>query len=389
MELFYLPPRPLEPVMAMIKPLFSAATILGVSLWLLPSPCQSAPPGFLKIFGKTDAAAIDAKQLTEVDGPWMILAHSFAGENGRSQAERLADELAKEIGVQTFIHEEKFDFSGQANLPALEGRVARYANQARYQAFAVLVGEYDAIDHPNLVRDLKRVKAATPPSLMAADAAGNKSQQQAETPLDAVRNLQKDLLERVNRTADGPLRKAFATTNPMLPQEFFLTPDVDSFVAELNTPFQYNLLENRGKFTVVVATFSGLSTNVDGVKEKKFSPSGDRMAECAMLADSMVRALREKGVDAYQFHDRHSSLVTIGTFERLGSTKPNGEFEYDPAIRQVMETYCAGNRSQPTPQGAGLAPNHIDAIPFDINPMPIAVPKKSKRSLYMGRLGQR
>lgn len=387
--------------MAMLRPFSPATTIrstaanlvaavtLAAPLWLMPTAGQAAPPSLLRMFNKTDAAApVDARQLTEVDGPWMILAQSFAGEQGRVQAEKLADELAQELSLPTFIHQEKFDFSGQADLPALEGRVARYANQARYQAFAVLVGEYDAIDHPNLVRDLKRVKAATPASLATTDeSAANPAQ--PETPLDAVRNLKNDLMERVSRPARGPLRNAFATTNPMLPQEFFLTPEVDSFISELNAPFDYSLLDNQGKFTVVVATFSGLSTIVDGVKEKNFTPSGERMVQCAMQADRMVKALREKGIDAYQFHDRHSSMVTIGTFEQLGSTRPGGGFEYDPTIRKVMATYCAGNRTEVAAQGSKLLPNHIDAIPFDVNPMPIAVPKKSKRSLYIGRLGGR
>src|SRR5690606_39536532 len=64
----------------------------------------AAPPSLLRIFSKTpaaEAAANDPRKLTEVDGPWLILAGSFAGSQGREQAERLADELSKQFALAT------------------------------------------------------------------------------------------------------------------------------------------------------------------------------------------------------------------------------------------------------------------------------------------------
>ena len=377
--------------MAIAKPfqitvflVFSAVVAVG-----LPAP--AAPPSLMKMFGKSSdesKKANDPRRLTEVDGPWMILAHSFAGVDGRTEAEQLADQLSAEFGLATFIHEENFDFSGKVDSPTAEGRVARYANQSRYQAFAVLVGEYNAVDDPALIKDLKRIKAAKP-AVFSTEGEPTPPTAEAETPLDAVRNIQKGLMARVGKTTRGPMRNAFATTNPMLPQEYFLTPEVDSFVMELNQPWDHNLLENPGKFTVVVATFSGLSTIADGKRDKEFTPNEDRMIKCAMLADEMTRKLREDGIDAYQFHDRHASMVTIGSFDRLGANGPGGKFEYDSAIRAVMATYRAGNKVEATEKGPGLAPKHVASIPFDVKPTPIAVPRKSKRSIYSGKLGMR
>lgn len=355
------------------------------------STAVAAPPSILKIFGKSGESSKKAnnpRQLTEVDGPWMILAHSFAGSDGRQEAEQLADQLTAEFNLPTFIHEENFDFTGKVDSPTAEGRVARYANQTRYQAFAVLVGEYTAIDDPALIKDLKQIKVAKP-AVFATENATTPPTAEAETPLDAVRNIQKGLMARVGKTSPGPMRNAFATTNPMLPQEYFLTPEVDSFVMELNQPWEHNLLENPGKFTVVVATFAGLSAIADGKKEKEFTPNEDRMIKCAMLANKMTLELREDGIEAYQFHDRHASMVTIGNFERLGANGPGGKFEYDPAIRAVMATYCAGNKVEATAKGPALAPKHVESIPFDVKPTPIAVPRKSKRSIYSGKLGMR
>ncbi|MGV3485752.1 MAG: hypothetical protein ACO1RT_15150 [Planctomycetaceae bacterium] len=347
----------------------------------------AAPPGLLKIFGKDPQAERpkNARQLSEVDGPWMILAASFAGHEGKQQAQALADELSQDYGLPTFIHEEDFDFGGKLNLVSPDGRTARYANQAQYQAYAVLVGEYDSVDHPQLIKDLKRLKAAKPKSLNGEGVSTAKE----DNPLVAVQKLQQNLLKRTGKTDVGPLGNAFATTNPMLPEEFFSAPEVDSFVMELNSQVEHSLLENPGRYTVVVRTFSGLGTIVDGKRDKEFEPSSERMDSCATNADKMVRELRKNGVEAYQFHDRTRSLVTVGSFSTLGRQLPGGGFEYDAAIRQTMQTYCAGNQAEPTQFGPGIAANHIASIPYDVQPTPIAVPKKSKRSLYIGKLGMR
>lgn len=380
---------------------------LSISLGLLGpiiSPTRAAPPGLLKIFGQTPeakAAAQDPRKLSEVDGPWMILAASFAGPEGREKAERLADELAQQFSMPTFIHEANFDFSGKLNRPETDGKVIRYANRAKYEAYAVLVGEYDSVDHPDLVKDLKRIKSANP-KVFAADQAPSEpvpvdapkgapetSEPLAKTPLDAVKNLQRDLLKMVGKSGLGPMNNAFATTNPLLPSEFFLAPEVDSFVMELNSQVEFSLLDNPAKFTVVVATFAGFSTIANGTLDKKFEPSSERMDACAVNADKMVRELRKQGVEAYQFHDRTRSVVTIGEFEKLGVARPGGKFDYAPEILQVMETYRAGNDVESTQFGQVIKAKHVASIPFDVNPTPIAVPKKSKRSLYSGRLGMR
>ncbi len=351
---------------------------------------QAAPPGLLKMFNKSEGAKVaakDAKQLSEIDGPWMILAATFAGAEGEAQARALADELTAEIGAQTFIHREDFKFGGKRLPAGPDGKTRRYANESDYVAFAVLVGEYDSVDHPQLIKDLKRIKATQPKSMSKQDesaAAGD-----TENSMVAVRKLQRALLKRTGKDGEGPLAGAFATTNPLLPEEYFSAPEVDSFVVELNDQVEHSLLNNRGKFTVVVRTFSGLGALDTGMKAGAFEPSSERMDICAENADTMVKELRKQGVEAYQFHDRTRSLVTIGSFESLGRSMPDGSFEYDPGIRQVMQNYCAGNQTAPSQFGQGIAAKHVASIPFDVKPTPIAVPKKSKRSLYMGKIGMR
>ena len=114
----------------------------------------------------------------------------------------------------------------------------------------------------------------------------------------------------------------------------------------------------------------------------------------------MTVELRKQGVEAYQFHDRYRSLVTVGSFESLGRELADGNFEYSPEIRRVIKQYSALNvrpeLARQVPAGTRgiaangvVAKNKVIAIPFDVEPTPIAVPKRSKRSLYGARIGMR
>ncbi|MEM9644194.1 MAG: hypothetical protein AAF989_04295, partial [Planctomycetota bacterium] len=103
-----------------------------------------------------------ARQLAIEDGPWMILAHTFVGPNSESKAERLAEELSRGMKLPTFIYQEKFDFTSGPKARAGETRRVRYANPHQYEAHAVLVGEYDSVEHPNAEGDLQKIKSATP-----------------------------------------------------------------------------------------------------------------------------------------------------------------------------------------------------------------------------------
>lgn len=338
-------------------------------------------PSFLKIFKPAPSAApMPAKTvlLSEEDGPWMILAHTFVGEDSQSRAQRLTAEIRSELRLPAFMYREKFDFTGN---PGLKSRNRlRYANEYQYEAYAVLVGEYDSIEHPSVNSDLKKLKKANLPVFAAADMA---KEIEAKNPATTLKAVHKRLMNVVDRK-QGPMANAFVTRNPMLPKEYFESPAVDSFVRQLNDDKDFSLLQCKGKYTVVVRTFEGYGTIVDGSKEKKFTPSMRRLDRFAADAAKMVAELRKQGENAYQFHDRYRSLVTVGSFDSLGRQVPGGQFEYSPEIRRVMQKYSALNSrgARATPGKTGFAANHVAMIPFDVQPKPISVPKSSKRSLY-------
>ncbi len=356
------------------------------------STAVAAPPNFLQIFRKTQSvnADVDAKYvLTEEDGPWMILASTCVGEGSKARAERLAFEIRRDLKLPAFIYHESFDFTGSVGKSQRGDKKLRYANEYEYEAYAVLVGEYDHVDHESVDRDLKVLKTARLP--IFDDKAEVAKETSTASPVTTVKALTRKFTEYRRDKTLGPMASAFVTRNPMLPEEYFSAPQVDSFVSQLNEDMQYSLLTNKGKFTVVVATFTGLATIVDGKKEKEFEPSGERLAKMAYDVDKMTKQLRKDGVEAYQFHDRNRSLVTIGSFDSLGRDLPDGGYEYTPEIRAVMEKYRAFNPQVAAydPSGKGIRANHSASIPFDVSPSPIAVPRTSKRSLYSGSFGMK
>jgi hypothetical protein len=332
-------------------------------------------------------------ELGEEDGPWLILASTFVGEGSQQRAERLAAEIRKELGMPAFIYREKFDFTGTINRDPRTARATRYANQYQYEAYAVLAGEYDSVEHPNIEADLTKIRTAKP--ALFRDAGEVAAETNQSNPITTIKSFTSELLTKARGDKSaGPMSQAFVTRNPMLPEEFFQSPSIDSFVHQMNDGLQYSLLECRGKYTVVVKTFEGLGAIVDNRQVKEFEPSVNRLNQFAAAAEKMTVELRGKGVEAYQFHDRFRSLVTVGSFDTLGRELPGGEFEYSAEIRAVMREYSALNVdpeiSRRLPPGTkGVASKSVAMIPLDVEPKPIAVPKTTKRSLYGASVGMR
>jgi hypothetical protein len=352
-------------------------------------------PSILKMFSRDTSVAAQPinGQLSEEDGPFLILAATLNGEGSKERAKQLADEIRDQLNLPVYIYNEKFDFTKTVSFDPQTARRTRYANQYEYEAHAVLVGEYDSISHPNVEKDLDRIKRFKSMVLSRPESVAAESDR--STPVAALTNITNRLLDRAIKQGKdlGPMAQAFVTRNPILPAEYFAAPQVDSFVQALNEDVPYSLLENDAKFTVIVKTFSGAKAMIDGKNEKNFSPSADRMNYIAKQADKMVHELRKQGVEAFQFHDRERSLVTIGGFETLGHELPGGKFQYESGIREVMSKYTAfavkPELASQVPQGSrGVAANAAALIPFDVQATPIAIPKVSKRSLYKTAFAQ-
>jgi hypothetical protein len=107
-----------------------------------------------------------------------------------------------------------------------------------------------------------------------------------------------------------------------------------------------------------------------------------KLEEAADKANKLTEALRKRGVEAYEFHDRYESIVTVGSFDSVGMPRPDGKTEISPEIHQIMETYGPKRQRLPGQGGYGLVPYSLNGIPCDVQPMPVEVPRLSIAAAY-------
>jgi hypothetical protein len=365
-----------------------------------------------------------ADQLTQDNGPWLIMAASFDGDGATEQAQQLADELRRRHGLSAYVHDRTFDFS-EENRPGngLDNYGAplrtRYQREQAHE-FAVLVGDFPSIGDPEAQRVLARVKSL-PSEVLEGE---------SESPFDEVRKFSSNVIDKVGGRANrGPMHRAFFTRNPLLPREYFVPKGVDAFVVKMNQGVEHGLLDCPGRFTVQVATFRGRTT-LQTSSAKPDSPSfgwhwgkddKDPLVEAAENAHLLAEELRAHGWEAYEFHDRAQSIVTIGSFDQVAQRLANGQVVATPPVRKIIETFGAAYdtpadpltgddvRRQRTAEelkqqfnqmltshdaqiAAGMNPKHVKImrrkkieriIPMDVYPHTIDVPRRSVSNAYV------
>ncbi len=367
-----------------------AAALAGIGMVvLLPRLARAEPPWKrLAVFQRVEADAQNDYPVTEENGPWMILAVTFTSEGAQAQARELVYELRKRYKLPAYTHEMNFDFS--QSMPSSrvnkfnEPVRMRYRRNRQVREIAVLVGDYPAVDDAAAQQVLQKLKYAQPECLKPVEG------KTINRPLAALRMVQQEILASDNaKKTKGPMGHAFVTTNPLLPREYFVPSGVDRLVLEMNKEVEYGLLDCPGKYTVRVATFSGNSV-IDPKELLAIEGGKDMPSHLAKAADSAHRltmALRAEGVEAYEFHDRYSSMVTVGSFESVGNPRADGKIEINPQVHAIMLKYGANNGSQNAGKSPAAAPGAVTAkalegIPFDPQPLPVEVPRRTISADY-------
>jgi hypothetical protein len=289
------------------------------------------------------AARIEAKEgkhysLSKDHGPWMIMVASFhtTAENGETQVgktpEQAADELVLELrkmGIPAYVHAMQ-----PADEPIItvdrNGREVRRKNLRQVTSIGVLAGNYPSLDDDVAQRTLEWIKDYSPNCLE-----------------DGV------VFERTEERPT-PLAAAFLTINPLLtPEEIQAFKGVDTFVLRLNHSERNSLLDNDGRYTLVVATFggkSGIQTPLGGVGGygREIKPDDD-LDVAAQEARDLAEALRTtENVEAFVWHDRYHSIVTVGSFETSN----------DPAIAAFSRRFGANQ------QTTALVPKFSTAVQY-------------------------
>jgi hypothetical protein len=360
-----------------------ALPLLAASLSALQPTtlCAAKPWELLSPFKRVEADPDKAYRLTEDHGPWMILATSFAGPGAEKQAHNLVLELRKQYNLPTYLHRQTYDFTDRFAGLGLDRygnpKTMRYYNEKKFDEIAVLVGHFESVDDSRIDKTRDKIRYARPNCL---DVSKNHSTTQR---FFGLRELQRRLTPDKDKRERGPMGKAFVTRNPLLPQQYFTPGGLDPFVERMNRNVQYSLLKNPGRYTVRVATFRGSTTmNLDEMKQVDNKRPTGKLEEAAVKAHELTMALRRQGVDAYEFHDRYESIVTVGSFDSYGTPRPDGKTEIHPRIYQIMRSYGAQRKKLPGMTSLGLVPRAVNGIPLDVQPMPVEVPKTSIATAY-------
>ncbi|HVT27061.1 MAG TPA: hypothetical protein VHE81_03495 [Lacipirellulaceae bacterium] len=373
--------------------------------------------------------------LTQESGPWLIMAASFSGSGAEKQAYDLARELRDRFHLHVYVDEMSFKFNDDANgsrSGAYGSPVRRhYRRGDEEREIAVLVGDLRAIDGPDAKEMLNQVKTLHPNTL-------NVNADQTTQSMAQVRQWEDAVLEKLGKPRKrGPMAQAFFTRNPLLPREYFVPKGVDAFVAKMNDGVENCLLDCPGRQTIRVATFRGKSmlqtTSDDDPTIRSFfslhkKDEKNPLVEAAENAHLLTKELRAHGFEAYEFHNRTESIVTIGSFDQTTQRLPDGRVVAIPEVQRIIQMFDASfdtpadpltgigndsrtqrrveeeeqrlrltmstNQAQIVP---GMNPKHVKIlkghgknvtveriIPMDVHPQVIDVPRRSVSSAYAG-----
>jgi hypothetical protein len=304
--------------------------------------------------------------LAESDGPWLVLATTFRGEGARDDARRLVQELRGTHKLKAYTHEKSFDFTGnQRGLglnPDGTPKKMRFAKAEQVTEVAVLVGDFASFDDPRGQKMLAKIKNLQPESL-----SGGSGKSQSFADFRRMMGLDKN-------AAKGPMHLAFVIPNPLLPEDFFTRQQVDKFVLDMNADVTNSLLDCPGRYSVRVATFTGAGT----FDQKAIAAGGEevefqgRLVEAAEKAHRLTETLRRKGWQAWEFHDRDSSIVCVGNIDRLAVPQADGTMATNPEIVRIVKELGP----DPAKLAVGqIMPRNIDGVLLDVQPRPIDVPR--------------
>ena len=347
----------------------------------------AAPPWTkLVLFKHLEADPAELYPISDENGPWMIMAATFSGEGAEEQARELIYELRKGFKLPAYSYQKKFEYSkpvrGKGLTPQGEAPLMRYRRDQDVVEIAVLVGDYATVDDQQAQKVLKKLKHARPNSL---DVSPEKSNQA----LAAYRVLQakaKQALFPKANDSRGPMGNAFVVTNPLLPREYFVPKGVDKLVLEMNQRVRHHsLLDCPEPYTVKVATFTGHAVILDQKRQAAIDRGEmpkSRLEEAAKNAHLLTKALRQKGYEAYEFHDRNSSIVTVGSFSTVGTKRRDGKIEINPAIHAIMRRFGVETKVEPGKPAEIGKPKKLIGIPFDVQPLPVEVPRMTISGTY-------
>ena len=340
---------------------------------------------------KIEAVRGKEYSLTKRHGPWMIMVASLkdvpeerrmASEGGLS-AQEAADELVYDLrkrGIPAYTYSTRDEFEKIASRDRVSGDVRKVGYKKQQGRIVVMAGNYNLSE----LEEQKR----------------NKQEKLAKDTLAYIKKLRPAVLTdskygglyRATPGRPGPLSKAFLTVNPLLSVEEIQRRKRDPLLIKLNSEMEHTLYKNPGKYTLAIASFYGTSAmHVSESKLSKLKSKLDMKAGESPLYDAGVNAWRlceamrkarsvgyDRNYEAYVFHDRNKSIVTVGSFD-----SPS-----DPRIAMLIRQFAA-KQTTDRKTGANALAGEFFTIPrrpkpgmkpdavwlFDPKPTVMKVPK--------------
>jgi hypothetical protein len=297
-------------------------------LALLVADRQAVGASIEAIHGKTYT-------LNGKHGPWMIMVTSLWGSTSEQeqQAARAADELVYQLrkkGVPAYVYKQDDQIEELESVDRA-GRPRKTKVATQDGMIAVLAGNYHNADDKVAKETLKFVKKFNP----------------------------KINVEWQGKQMDVPLvlTNAFMTRNPLLSPEELAKKHRDPLIVKLNSNIDHSLFENKGKYTLIVASFYGKSRvkptqfkafdNMLKMDAKKENISLDEAGRESWI---LMTLLRQQGYDAYVYHERYRSIVTVGAFK-----SPR-----DPQIADLTFKFKAKEKLNPETKQTALVAEAIN-----------------------------
>ena len=276
--------------------------------------------------------------LRKVNGPWMIMVADFGDIKGERRmargkgmtAQEAADALVfdlREKGIPAYTYSTD-DILG--NIRTTNPRTGETRNQqyrAQEARIVVMAGNYESTSDKTAQQTLRYVKKYHPKFI----------------------NQKNGAVFKATPGRPGPLSKAMLVLNPLLTLEEIRQARRDPLILKLNGSMNHSLLENPGKYSLVIATFHGKSaTKVSDSKFREFASKFDSSIDDSLymvgyeayrLCEAMRMASKlgyDQDYETWIYHDHYKSVVTIGSFD-----SPN-----DPRIRKLAQFFSAKRKTE-------------------------------------------
>lgn len=344
----------------------------------------------------------DSIEISQQNGPWMVMCASFVGEGGLEQAKALVQELRDEFKMDAYLHVKTFDYSNRIRgigweiyetedgTEAIRPPRMKAAHAQTFDEYAVLVGDFSSPHDGKAQRALEKIKHIKPKSIHVSPTVSTNQR------MGVLRAIQQQISNDQTIKEMGPMRQAFIIPNPTLPEDYFAQNGPDPFILKLNRNVRYGLLKCPKPYTVKVATFRGKTTfNQREMDEEKKNflfhlrsnkPMKSDLDDAMYKANLLTKELRKAGIEAYEFHDRTESYVCVGSFDWAKRKLNNGKDELNPEVAKVIKQFKARVDQIPGMQAAvrpkSLASLKGKGITFDIQPLPVKVPEKPSSGLF-------